>query len=206
MKRAAPLALLTLGLAACPLPQPLPDYSVGQTVTPPRIVVDDTVHKVTPYEAVVEVPAGCTGKKPTYDLQVYLRDSNTTETIVGRWFVNYTGVALSPSVVIQQADDIPAPPTNATEPDLRQSNVFVFSPYDRAPYGATGAGDSRSVGALNVVEYVVSNGFDTNNGNADVDRPNRRPAEATKTTPAFEVQVYRWVFLTVTPSATTACP
>lgn len=205
MKQTALLSALVLGLGACPLPQPLPDYSVGQTVTPPRIVVDDTVHKVSRPETIIEVPAGCTGAKPTYDLQVYLRDANTTESIVGRWFVNYTGVALSPSVVIQQTDEIQAPPTNATEPDLRQSNVFVFSPYDRSPYGSTGGGDSRSVGALHVVEYVVSNGFDTNNGNTDSDRPNRRPAEATKSTPAFEVQVYRWVFLTV-PSTATPCP
>jgi hypothetical protein len=206
VKRTTPLALLALGLAACPLPQPLPDYTPGQTVTPPRVVVDDTVHKVTNPETLVEVPAGC-ATPPTYPLRVYLRDTNTAETVVGRWFVNYDArTTYSPSVVIQQQDDIPAPATSATDLTLRQSNEFVFAPYARTPYGATGGGDGSTAGALSVVEYVVSNGFATNNGNGDTDRPNRRPAAADKDSPAFEVQVYRWVFLTVAPSAATPCP
>lgn len=208
MNRTAPPLLLglALGLAACPLPQPLPEYSAGQTVTPPRIVVDDTVRRIQPVEPVIEVPAGC-ATSPTYDLQVSLRDSNTTETIVGRWFVNYDSrVVLSPTVVIQQQDDIPGPDSNADDLTLRTSNVFTFAPYTRTPIAGTGGGDSRVAGALNVVEYVVSNGFATANGNGDADRPNRRPAAATRDTPAFEVQVYRWTFLTVAPSAQTPCP
>ncbi len=33
-------ALAALGLAGCPIPQPLPDYPAG-TITPPRILVDE---------------------------------------------------------------------------------------------------------------------------------------------------------------------
>ncbi len=53
------LAALALGLAGCPIPQPLPDYPPG-TVTPPRIVVDDLLGD----GAVTLVPAGCTTLAP----------------------------------------------------------------------------------------------------------------------------------------------
>ena len=43
--RAAAVAAVLL--AGCPLPQPLPDYPEGEPITPPRIVVDDTIRSVT---------------------------------------------------------------------------------------------------------------------------------------------------------------
>jgi hypothetical protein len=199
--RNAPL-LLALLLAGCPLPQPLPDYVPGQPVTPPRVVVDDNVRQVAFAQPIVEVPAGCT-TAPTYALSSFLRDANTSETVVGRWFVNYDArVPNNPSVFIQQEDEVPAPVSG--DITLRQSGTFTFSPYLWPPAAGTGGGSSAAAGALNVVELVLSNGFDSASGNTSTDRPNRKPLSNLDV--QFEVQVYRWVFLTVPPSTATPCP
>jgi len=202
--RTAP-ALLALALAGCPLPQPLPEYPAGQTVTPPRIVVDDTVRQVAYPQSFVEVPAGC-ATAPLYALSVFLRDSSTEETVTGRWFVNYDArEQFSPTVVIQQQDTIPPPPAEAEDPFLRESPTYVFAPYANRPTAAgTGGGNGANVGAVHVVEYVVSNGFDPTAGSGAQDRPNRKPVRQGELT--FEVQVHRWVFVTVPPSAATPCP
>jgi hypothetical protein len=167
------------------------------------VVVDDNVRQVAFPRTIVEVPAGC-ATAPTFALSVYLRDANTTETVEGRWFVNYDGVPNSDTVVIQQTDEIPPPDSTATDPTLRQSSTFTFAPYLRAPVPGTGGADGSVAGGLFVVEYVVSNGFDPASGSGSADRPNRKPFGSLDV--QFEVQVYRWVFLSVPPTAATPCP
>ena len=64
MNRATVLALAVLTLlAGCPLPQPLASYPSG-TVTPPRILMDTIAYR----DTVIQVPAGCTGSSPSYNL------------------------------------------------------------------------------------------------------------------------------------------
>jgi hypothetical protein len=168
------------------------------------VVVDDNVRQVAFPTPVVEVPAGC-ALLPTFELSAFLRDANTSETVVGRWFVNYDArVPNNPSVLIRQEDEVPPPDSGAADATLRQSGRFLFSPYLWAPVAGTGGGDSAAAGALNVVELVLSNGFDPLSGSTSIDRPNRKPLSNLSV--QFEVQVYRWVFLTVPPSSATPCP
>ncbi len=175
-------------LVGCPLPQPLPDYPEGQPVTPPRIVVDDTIRSVASPESVVRVPAGCP-VEPVYPLSTSLRDAITNEDVVVRWFVNYDPTnqssvnPLFPEVI---------PPPDGGDPTLRETRPFEFPAYQYA--SAEGSGATRTAGALHVVELVVSNGFDPNADTPTAALPYRKPKLG------FEVQVYRWVFLTVPPS------
>jgi hypothetical protein len=196
--------LALLALAGCPLPQALPEYPPGQTVTPPRVIVDDNVRQVAFPQPLVEVPAGCP-IAPTYALSVFLKDLNTEETVTGRWFVNYDArQQFSPTVVVQQQDQIPPPSIDALDQTLRGSGVLTFAPYTRTPAAGTGGGSGATTGAVHVVEYVVSNRFDPAYGNDAVDRPNRKPYQDADV--QFEVQSFRWVFVTVPPSAATPCP
>jgi hypothetical protein len=187
---AAPLGALLVG---CPLPQPLPDYPEGQPVTPPRVVVNDTFRTVPFPETVVRVPAGCP-EAPLYALGATLRDANTVEPIVARWFVNYD-LANRPTVTPQFAEDLLGAGDDSFD---RETRSFEFPPYQYA--SVAGSGASGTAGALHVVELVVSNGFDPNFDTPTAELPYRQPKLG------FEVQVYRWVFLTVTPSADVACP
>ena len=194
--RAARAALAALALAAtlvgCPLPQPLPDYPPG-TITPPRIVVDDSVTQISSPETIVRVPASCPpGREPVYALDAQLRDANTIEAIDVRWFVNYDPT--NPvAYTWQQQETVNA--TSPADPTLRDIRAFDFHPYPydgvkQQPSDPQVAGDAP--GALHVVELVVSNGFDPAGTRARL--PNRSPA------PGFEIQVYRWVFLNVAES------
>jgi hypothetical protein len=191
------LAVLALGaaLVGCPIPQPLPDYPLG-TVTPPRIVVD----RIALSETVVRVPAGCT-THPTYGLDATLIDVNTFEVVQARWFVNYDPTDLN-FYPPKQEDDIPG--ANANPPVTERTvPTFTFDPYAAIPtVGGTGGGSGQNVGAMHVVELVVSNGFDpgADPGSPLAALPYRTPL------PSFETQMYRWMFLTVPPSATVTCP
>ncbi len=196
MSRTTLLALAAAAaLVGCPLPQPLPEYSPIAN-TPPRIVMDDSVPgNQIPYSGtIVPVPAGCTGAKPAFPLHAQIRDSNTTEPIEVRWFVNYdpsnSGLWYWKSQETIQAV-VPTPP-DAT---LREIRGWTFLPYD-FPSVAGAAADA--VGALHIVELVVSNGFYS--PALDAPLPFRSPA------PGFEVQVYRWVFMNVAPLASGSCP
>ncbi|HET7824161.1 MAG TPA: hypothetical protein VFK90_02465 [Anaeromyxobacter sp.] len=191
-RMAAALAA-TAALVGCPIPQPLPDYAAGTAITPPRIVVDG----ITSGGTVVRVPAGCT-TAPTFPLDAKIIDVNTIEPVVARWFVNYDpndsaryswekeftilGVSVNPPV---------------TE---RQVPTYTFHPYDSFPtIENTGGGTGKNVGAVHIVELVVSNGFDPNaNDNPPSALPNRTPS------PGFETQLYRWMFLTV-PESPAGC-
>jgi hypothetical protein len=182
-------------LAGCPLPQPLPDYPPG-TITPPRIVVDDSVSRIASPETLVRVPANCPSPQRIV-LTAQIRDANTIERIEVRWFVNYDR-ASSARYTWEQRDDITE--TDPLDPTLRHVPQYVFFPYDHDPIaGAPGA----AAGGVRIVELVTSNGFfarepyDPLTSQEPV--PNRSPATD------FEVQVYRWVFLNVAEGGGVTC-
>jgi hypothetical protein len=182
-------------LAGCPIPQPLPDYPKGQPVTPPRIVLGDTLQYP---ETVVRVPAGC-AVAPIYPLAAELRDAITNESFSARWFVNYDPDS-QPAFTPQQDDLVPGMSAGAQDTLRQLPRPFTFPPYQYAPTPGTGGGAGSTAGALHVVELVVSNGFDPAAQSAAAALPYRTPLVG------FEVQVYRWVFLTVPASAAVPCP
>jgi hypothetical protein len=115
----------------------------------------------------------------------------------------------SSTVSPQGGDDrIDPPGAGSADPTLRQTRTFTFRPYDFAPAAGTGGGDARNPGAVHVVELVVSNFFDPSAG-LDAPLPFRTPCNPTvQGCPdlAFEVQLHRWVFITVAESAAVPCP
>jgi hypothetical protein len=197
-------ASLLVLLAACPLPQPLPDYPAG-TVTPPRILMDPLMQP----SSVTQVPASCTGAAPSYDLSAVLVDDNTSETVTARWFVDYDHANSERCTPARPEDVITGPGDQATNPTHRQVPAYHFAPYDHE--AVLGGTDRAGPGVVHVVELVVSNRFDSSTDvqglcTADVaaDKfPYRMPASEGGT--HFETQVYRWVFVQVS-SATVLCP
>jgi hypothetical protein len=216
MRRAAIAAALAVGLAGCPIPQPLPDYPAG-TVTPPRILMDKIVTATdwnpnlsTDGNPIIFVPANCTTAQ-VYRLSAYVNDPITFETVDSRWFVNYDPRS---SDTRMWAREDPVPP-NSDSTDLNRAvppasaplgPSFEFFPYDHSAApgappatGVTGPGGTTwypDPGILRVVELVVSNGFDAT---PTATPPNRA------TLPSFETQIYRWVFLSVPASAAVPC-
>ena len=197
MKRAAIALAGALVLAGCPIPQPLPEYEAG-TITPPRIVVDDSVSQIAfPGTAILVPPDGCSSTAPSYPLSASLVDVNTVEQIVARWFVNYD--AADPVRKCPEGGDIEIPGTSST---ATRRTVPTFTFYPHTSYGKTVAGgngtDGKEPGTLQVVELVVSNGFDPAVAVSPLDTrpgsgalpPFRRPASG------FETQMFRWVFVT----------
>jgi hypothetical protein len=184
-------------LAGCPIPQPLPDYPPG-TITPPRIVVDNSLSQISSPDSVVRVPANCS-QPPTYPLDAQIRDANTIEPIEARWFVNYDA-STQPGFTWEQREEVTL--TDPNDPTLRDLTPYTFPPYDYLSVAGNVAGSAE--GALHIVELVVSNGFHV--AGADEPLPNRSPA------PGFEIQLYRWVFLNVlepggcTAGAPGCCP
>jgi hypothetical protein len=196
LRTAAALALAAT-LVGCPLPQPLPDYPAG-TVTPPRIVGGTPTRDS---ESSIAVPAGC-AIEPTYELgaRIFYQDSVTVE---ARWFVDYRrDMAQRYAVQNVGSTEVPADPNTLVLE--RAAPPFTFKPYQYAPPDELGGGTDRSAaGVVHVVELVVSNGFDTD---TTVSMPNRTPAIVPAGTTRFEIQTYRWTFVTVPPSATVPCP
>jgi hypothetical protein len=198
-----PLAAASwLLLAGCPLPQALPEYSAG-SITPPRIVADD---QLAPQNsafdgAVTLVPAGCVTTAPTRTLTASIVDTNTVESVEARWFVNYDYRDTSHSRIWQSSVIAPNADTTNLE---RPVPSFTFEPYQAPPpYGtpALTGPPYPDPSVLRVVELVVSNGFDP----AAVGSTGPSANRASKL-PAFQTQVYRWVFLTVPESASVPCP
>jgi hypothetical protein len=196
------LAAAPLLLAGCPLPQALPEYNAGGN-TPPRILVDQISGDGNP---IVFVPAGCTTTAPAFYLSANIVDTNPTESVDSRWFVNF-----DPRVTLNRTwvQEVAIPPNADTTNLIRSVPRFSFSPYDFGPAPgapsvapvprAGGASWYPQDGILRVVELVVSNGFDPAIvGTAPLS--NRAPK------PGFETQVHRWVFLTVPESAAVPCP
>jgi hypothetical protein len=204
--RLAPF-LAVLGLAGCPLPQPLPDYPAG-TVTPPRLLVDSLINPpaTDAGSPVVFVPAGCTTTAPSFKLSAKVNDPITMETIESRWFVNYDARSTQSRTPAQLPDTIP--PNQDTSNLIREVPPFTFYPYDFEP--PLGAPPQTATpipsfeypypGILRVVELVVSNGFDPSPVTTTSELPNR------KTVTGFETQVFRWVFLSVPESSSVRCP
>ncbi len=200
MRRAALAAAgLSLALAGCPIPQPLPDYPAG-TVTPPRILADEIVG-ATDGNPMIFVPAGCATTEPSYPLAASVSDTNTIESIEARWFVNYDPRYQPNFTIIQRSTILP----NANTSDLtRPVPTYTFLPYQFGPSpGAPSVGHNAPFpdpGILRVVELVVSNGFDPTSITTASELPNRKPKST------FETQVFRWVFLSVPESAGVRCP
>jgi hypothetical protein len=194
--RRATLAAVALAvLAACFLPQPLPDYPPG-TITPPRILVATATHADT---SIVTVPANCEGGSPRYPLsaRVFYQDSETVE---ARWFVDYKKDVAARWAIQNTFRDVLAHPEYPTILE-REVPPFEFRPYDypppvelRLPTGAPWS----APGIVHVVELVVSNGFDPSLGAPE---PNRTPA--IDGLARFEIQTFRWVFVNV---AELPCP
>lgn len=207
MRRApiAGLAAATLALlAGCPLPQPLAEYPKG-TVTPPRILMDDMVHR----DTIIRVPAGCTATKPSYDLVASLVDANTSEAVTARWFVDYDRQNSARCVEATAQEVIPGPGDGASNPTHRTLSPYHFVPYDHPAYVGNTA-DPAGAGVVHVVELVVSNRFDeTADSNAlcvpgaTGPLPFRSPANDLGV--QFETQIYRWVFVSEAPGEV-ACP
>lgn len=210
------LAPIAAALVGCPLPQPLPEYSPG-AVTPPRIVVDDSVTQMSSAGTVVPVPAGCTGTAPTFVLGSQLagsttpavtgaqiRDSNTVETIEARWFVNYDPTnSIRAGSVLQDtiAPVVPTPP----DPTLRTIQTYTFHPY-QVGSATDPTVQGNAVGALHVVELVVSNGFRIDGADPTATWKPGDPLPFRAPAPGFEVQVFRWIFVNVTPSTAPCDP
>jgi hypothetical protein len=213
MRRAALAAALAIGLAGCPIPQPLPDYPAG-TVTPPRILMDQVSVTtdgnklgVTDGNPIIFVPAGCVTIAPSYDLAASVSDSNTIESIEARWFVNYDP-RFKPNYTYPQGDTIP-PNADATNL-IRPVPMFTFAPYDFGPSpGAPSVAHNAPYpdpGILRVVELVVSNGFDPAAITTASKLPNKKPLASDAADRTFETQTYRWVFLSVPESLSAPCP
>lgn len=168
--------------AGCPIPQAVPEYPKGAAVPAPRIVAE----LVVPQGALIRVPVGCT-VPPTIDLSATLRDEDIEEPVEARWFVDYD--VLAPDL---EGLPVPIPPVPQPNPNApittREIPAFVFSPY------AFGGG----LGAVHVVELVVSNGFPPAAAEPYDPFPYRTPL------PGFETQVYRWLFILVDDPG--ACP
>lgn len=189
MRRALAALAGALLLAGCPIPQAVPDYPPG-SITPPRILVDQLNDNGT---TVHFVPAGCpTTAEPSVRLSARVLDTNTIETIEARWFVNYDS----------RYDYYPTQPPDlvSADPDpmvlTREIPEFVFHPYQFQPAPGTGSSTGPPHDApnlLRVVELVVSNGFDP----AAEAPPYPLPYRTVRT--GFETQIYRWVFMSVTP-------
>jgi len=171
VKRAALLtaALLTLALAACPLPQPLAEVARttdGGAVSTPVILPETAL----PAETVVLVDPGC-NPQAQFTLSATVEDLDTDELVDARWFLDYGTdhtVLLGEDIVPSSGD--PSDPRRPITP-------IAFLPYG---YGLPPAA------ALHVVEVVVSNGF---LGLNDPTPPLQRAAA-----PPFLTQSYRWVF------------
>jgi hypothetical protein len=183
--RGAALALAA-ALAACPLPQPLPEYPDAGTIPPPRIRMD----AATPDATVLHVSTGCT-PNPLYTLSASIVDDNTVEGVLARWFVDYDPtIATAYDPVLE----VTIPP-----PEDGVSRVRAVPPWTVDAYQLVPA----APGDLHVVELVVSNGFAAEQSPPVTPRPYRTPA------PNFETQAFRWVFHYVapgTPGATCGFP
>lgn len=176
-RTAAALALATLALAGCPLPQTLPEYPSTGRIAPPRIVADQAA----PIDTLIEVAPDCPGVDADHAflLSAALIDENTVEPVEARWFVDYRP-GRSTEAPALPPEAIPGPTDGITLE--RPLTPFLFRPYtyDDAAY--------RAGGGLHVVELVVSNGFAAEPGSPPHARPWRTPLAQ------FETQVYRWVF------------
>jgi hypothetical protein len=155
-----------LALAACPLPQPLPDVARvdgGAVAAPPRVIVET----VQPAEPVVLVRRDCVPGS-AFVLSAQLEDTNTSEQVVARWFTDYR------ADVLQFPLEQPVPAADDPTNPVREVQPFTF---------ILPAADPAV--PLHVVEVIVSNGFLP----LGSDNVQNRLAQA-----GFETSLYRWTF------------
>jgi hypothetical protein len=180
------LALATPLAAGCPIPQTVPEYPKGTSVTPPRIVAESA----SPQAALIKIPAACV-TPPEVILTANIVYGAVDEPLYARWFVNYDPSDLLRRDPVNSPVEIPK--VAQLDPNAPDTTRFVeawpFSPYS---FGS-------AIGTVHVVELVVSNGFHAYPESAPImPLPNRTPIDG------FETQVYRWVFLLV--DAPGSCP
>jgi hypothetical protein len=181
MNRATLLVALVLAAplgTGCPIPQTVPEYPKGTSITPPRIVAETAVP--TSERSVIRVPMGCPA--PTIEMMASLVDENTSETVESRWFLNYDKDDSSRYIPVQPPDRIQPPLEGDPNATTREIPSYPFKPYDWI----------ADVGTLQIVELVLSNGFPPADEEVGQPLPYRTPL------PGFETQVFRWVFLLTT--------
>jgi hypothetical protein len=160
-------AAVGLALAACPLPQPVPDVARtvdGGVVTIPIILPESAV----PADTTVYVKKDCAGGAQ-FTLGATVEDPDTIETVEARWFVDYL-----PNNPGYRGNSFPVSATGDPNDPLRPIPPLAL-PFDAA-----------DTATFHVVDVVVSNNFLSLN---DTTAPFQRAAP-----PPFETQVYRWVF------------
>jgi hypothetical protein len=177
------LAFAALVLAGCPIPQTVPEYPKGGSITPPRIVAETAV----PSGTFLTVPSGCATSPTMPPFSAKIVDENVTEPVEARWFVDYdpaSDARSSPLGLPVFVPTVDQPDPNSPKTERTVPPLTAFHPYD---FGS-------AVGSVHVLELVVSNGFDPT---ADTlpslggvpALPYRTPLGG------FETQVYRWVIL-----------
>lgn len=176
MSRNPWLAAALLALAACPLPQALPEtVAAGSGGFGPRIAFE----LVAPQATFVDVGKAC-AVQPRFDLHATVIDRDQLEPVEARWFVDYHPVA---NFGITDREE----PAGNSNDFLRPLTPFtyVLRDWQGPDYPA------------HVVELVISNGFKSLDLTADA-LPNRMPVSGRDT------QAFRWVFRYVDPGGT--CP
>jgi len=159
-----PAAALLVGLAACPLPQALPETITAAGGFGPRIPFE----QVSPQATFIDVRKDC-ASAPVFTLRATLTDRDQLERVKARWFVDYQ---VPGNVGYLREDD---PPGNDQD-FQRPLPDFVYAlPVGGSDYGT------------HVVELVVSNGFKELYLPSDA-LPNRMPDSE------HDTQTFRWVF------------
>jgi hypothetical protein len=165
-------------LAGCPIPQPLPGVgNIDAGVTPPRILFDGVRPNATfiPYD---DAPGACDGG-PRFEVRATVVDPNPDDVVEGRWFADYDP---DPIHLLSNPREtftfVPVLPDQTSH-----DAVFQFAPTDPA----------LSAYSVQLLELVVSNGFESTTPDGGL--PNRTPR------PGYETQVYRWVFQPLPGSA-----
>jgi hypothetical protein len=174
----APLLLLALLAAGCPLPQAVPSLS-GTSAAPPRILQDASLSP-----AATRIPFDPACARPQSFEVTATVEFEAGDAVEFRWFVDYQNdnqsawTPLEVGVVQQPAQ----------EPrSLRPIPAFAFRPAD--------FGTAR----VHVLEVAISNGFQVGSQPALAD-PWRTAA------PGFRIQAHRWVFEPIPGSGNCPAP
>jgi len=177
LARLAAVVALPLALAACPLPQPLPEVARtdGGVVSSLRFRLETVV----PSDPIVPVKKDCPGGVAQFTLSATLEDPDATERVESRWFVDYQPEKPD----MRRSEEIPgsgnpADPARFVPPADSQPFVFAMPPFDPADPATR----------VHVLELVVcSVGFAQDPPGTAY--PNRTPQLG-----FAAAQVYRWIF------------
>jgi hypothetical protein len=169
-------ALGALLLCACPLPQSVPQ--TDSTITPPRIVEDDSL---SPRQTRLAFDPSCL-RRQAFTIQATVGDENDKEPVEYRWFVDYQPSSQERRSPLPESGTVEGP--QQPPRTRRPLPPLTFFPAD---FGA----------AAHVLELTVSNGFLGGDQNA-LAFPWRTPSGG------FEIQSFRWLFEAVPGSG--GCP